>query len=48
MGNMRANAGNARRLIAGVLNELCKEENAELVEGKHLEGMRKFGRQHEP
>ncbi len=43
MGNMRANAGNARRLIAGVLNELCKEENAELVEGKHLEGMRKFG-----
>ena len=43
MGNMRANAGNARRLIAGVLDELCEDGNRELVEGRHLEGMRKFG-----
>lgn len=43
MGNMRANAGNARRLIASVLDELCKEENGGVVAASHLEGMRKVG-----
>ncbi|KAK5050627.1 hypothetical protein LTR84_003909 [Exophiala bonariae] len=43
MGHMRANAVNARRFIAAVLDELSKEEHAELVQGKHLAGGRKFG-----
>ena len=43
MGNMRANAGNARRLVARVLDELCKEEHRDVVNAKHLEGGRKFG-----
>lgn len=43
MGHMRANAVNARRLIGAVLDELSKEEHAELVAAKHLEGGRKFG-----
>ena len=38
-----ANAANARRLIAGVLDDLCEDGNKELVEGRHSEGMRKFG-----
>ena len=43
MGNMRANVGNARRLVGGVLDELSREENSELVEARHLEGCRKVG-----
>lgn len=43
MGHMRANAVNARRFIGAVLDELSKEEYAELVAAKHLEGGRKFG-----
>lgn len=43
MGHMRANAVNARRFIAAVLDELSKEEHADLVQAKHLEGGRKFG-----
>jgi 5'-methylthioadenosine phosphorylase len=43
MGNIRANSGNARRLIARVLDELCKQENRDVVEAKHLEGTRRFG-----
>ncbi|KAJ9657434.1 S-methyl-5-thioadenosine phosphorylase [Neophaeococcomyces mojaviensis] len=43
MGHMRANAVNARRFIGAVLDELSKEEHAELVAAKHLEGGRKFG-----
>ena len=39
MGHMRANAGNARALVARVLDELCKEERRELVGGKRWEGM---------
>ncbi|KAK5085806.1 S-methyl-5-thioadenosine phosphorylase [Lithohypha guttulata] len=43
MGHMRANAVNARRFIGAVLDELSKEEYADLVAAKHLEGGRKFG-----
>jgi 5'-methylthioadenosine phosphorylase len=43
MGHMRANAVNARRFIAAVLDELSKEEHLDLVEAKHLAGGRKFG-----
>lgn len=43
MGNMKANAVNARRFIGAVLDELSKEEHADLVAAKHLEGGRKFG-----
>lgn len=43
MGHMRANAVNARRFIAAVLDELSKEEHADLVQAKHLAGGRKFG-----
>ncbi|EXJ93090.1 5'-methylthioadenosine phosphorylase [Capronia epimyces CBS 606.96] len=43
MGHMRANALNARRFIAAVLDELSKEEHDELVRATHLAGARKFG-----
>jgi 5'-methylthioadenosine phosphorylase len=43
MGHMRANAVNARRFIAAVLDELSKEEHLDLVEAKHLAEGRKFG-----
>jgi len=43
MGHMRANAVNARRFIAAVLDELSKEEHTDLVEAKHIAGQRKFG-----
>ncbi|KAF2239736.1 5'-methylthioadenosine phosphorylase [Viridothelium virens] len=39
MGNMKANSENARRFVGAVLDELSKEEHADLVEAKHLEGM---------
>lgn len=38
MGHMEANKGNAKRLVAAVLDELSKEENREVVEGKRWEG----------
>jgi 5'-methylthioadenosine phosphorylase len=38
MGHMAANSGNAKRLVAAVLDELSKEEHKELVTGKHWEG----------
>jgi 5'-methylthioadenosine phosphorylase len=41
MANMKANAENARRFVGAVLDELSKEEHAELVQAKHLEGMMK-------
>ncbi|KAI9666160.1 MAG: S-methyl-5-thioadenosine phosphorylase [Bathelium mastoideum] len=41
MGNMKANSENARRFVGAVLDELSKEEHAELVQAKHLEGMMK-------
>jgi len=42
MGNMRANAENARRFVGAVLDELSKAEHAEAVHAKHLEGETKF------
>lgn len=42
MGNMKANADNAKRFVGAVLNELSKEEHTELVLAKHLEGQMKF------
>jgi 5'-methylthioadenosine phosphorylase len=42
MGNMKANAENARRFVGSVLDELSKEEHSELVLAKHLEGQTKF------
>jgi 5'-methylthioadenosine phosphorylase len=36
MGNMKANAVNARRFIGAVLDELSKEEHADLVAAGHL------------
>ena len=41
MGHMKANSANAKLLITSVLDELSKEEHAQLVQGKHLEGMMK-------
>ena len=42
MGHMHANAHNARRFIGAVLDELSKEEHAEQVLAKHLEGQTKI------
>lgn len=42
MGHMKANAENARRFVGAVLDELSKEEHADLVLAKHLEGASKF------
>ena len=42
MGHMKANAENARRFVGAVLDELSKEEHAELVKAKHLESQTKF------
>nr|POE49145.1 s-methyl-5'-thioadenosine phosphorylase [Quercus suber] len=42
MGNMKANAENARRFVGAVLDELSKEEHRDLVLAKHLEGQSKF------
>ena len=38
---MRSNSDNARRLVAAVLDELCRRENADLVNARHLEGATK-------
>lgn len=43
MSHMKANAVNARRFVGAVLDELSKEEHADLVAAKHLAGGRKFG-----
>lgn len=42
MANMTANAQNARRFVAAVLDELSKEEHAQQVLAHHLEGQSKF------
>ncbi|KAK3691472.1 S-methyl-5-thioadenosine phosphorylase [Vermiconidia calcicola] len=42
MGNMKANAENARRFVGAVLDELSKEEHSDLVLAKHLESQTKF------
>ncbi|KAI9800933.1 MAG: S-methyl-5-thioadenosine phosphorylase [Piccolia ochrophora] len=41
MSHMRANSGNAKRMVAAVLDELSKEEHEDLVTAKHLEGQSK-------
>ncbi|RKF57767.1 S-methyl-5'-thioadenosine phosphorylase [Erysiphe neolycopersici] len=38
MGNMTANATNARKLVAAVLDELHKESNLSLIQGIHWKG----------
>jgi 5'-methylthioadenosine phosphorylase len=38
MAHMEANGANAKRLVGSVLDELIKEEHADLVSGKHWEG----------
>ncbi|PLB55359.1 6-phosphogluconate dehydrogenase [Aspergillus steynii IBT 23096] len=43
MGNMKANAENAKRFVTAVLDELSAEKNSELVQAKHVEGSIKFG-----
>lgn len=43
MGNMKANAENARRFVGAVLDELSKEEYADVVLARHLEGQMKMG-----
>ena len=42
MANMRANAGNARRLVAAVLDELSRDEHLDLVLARHLQGQSKM------
>lgn len=42
MGHMKANAGNARRVVGAVLDDLSKEEHADLVLARHLEGQTRF------
>lgn len=39
MENMKANAKNARHFVGAVLDELTKDEHAEQVSAKHLEGI---------
>ncbi|KAG9232322.1 5'-methylthioadenosine phosphorylase-like protein [Amylocarpus encephaloides] len=38
MGHMKANGENAKRLVGAVLDALTREENGELVDGRHLGG----------
>ncbi|KAI9783628.1 MAG: S-methyl-5-thioadenosine phosphorylase [Peltula sp. TS41687] len=42
MANMKANAENARRLVAAVLDELCKEKHVDLVKATHLRCQNRF------
>lgn len=39
IGHMIANSQNAKHLVGAVLDELCKPENADVVQGKHWAGM---------
>jgi 5'-methylthioadenosine phosphorylase len=43
MGNMKANAENAKRFVAAALDELIKDEHQDLIMAKHLEKSAKFG-----
>ncbi len=43
MGNMKANADNARRFVTAVLDALAEDEHSDLVQAKHLAGSIKFG-----
>lgn len=42
MASMRANAGNARRLVAAVLDELSRDEHVDVVLARHLQGQSKM------
>jgi 5'-methylthioadenosine phosphorylase len=42
MSHMKANSGNARRFVGAVLDELSKEEHADIVSGAHLREQSKF------
>lgn len=42
MANMKANADNARRLVAAVLDELSKEDHRDLVRAMHLTGQNRI------
>lgn len=42
MGNMKANAENARAFVGAVLDELSKEKHTDLVAAKHLKEQSKF------
>ncbi|KAL4896117.1 6-phosphogluconate dehydrogenase [Aspergillus ambiguus] len=43
MGNMKANAENAKHFVTAVLDELAADNHSDLVQCKHLEGSVKFG-----
>lgn len=43
MGNMKANADNARRFVTAVLDALATDKHSDLVQAKHVEGSIKFG-----
>ncbi|KAL4922473.1 nucleoside phosphorylase domain-containing protein [Aspergillus aurantiobrunneus] len=43
MGNMKANAVNAKRFVTAVLDELVADHNSDLVQAKHYAGSVKFG-----
>ncbi|KAL3471538.1 6-phosphogluconate dehydrogenase [Aspergillus californicus] len=43
MGNMKANAVNAKHFVTAVLDELSADHNSELVQAKHYAGAVKFG-----
>ncbi|KAI9369064.1 6-phosphogluconate dehydrogenase [Aspergillus egyptiacus] len=43
MGNMKANAVNAKNFVTAVLDELAAEHNSDLVQAKHYAGSVKFG-----
>ncbi|KAE8144838.1 6-phosphogluconate dehydrogenase [Aspergillus avenaceus] len=43
MGNMKANAQNAKHFVTAVLDELAADKNSDLVQAKHVAGSVKFG-----
>ncbi|KAL4864620.1 hypothetical protein BDV12DRAFT_188791 [Aspergillus spectabilis] len=43
MGNMKANAVNAKHFVTAVLDELAADHNSDLVQAKHYAGSVKFG-----
>jgi hypothetical protein len=43
MGNMKANAVNAKHFVTAVLDALAADENADLIQAKHYAGSVKFG-----
>lgn len=43
MGNMKANAVNARKFVAAVLDSLAGDAYSDLVQAKHIAGSIRFG-----